>query len=417
MKGSPITKEDQSKELDILLNEIKNLNETTDDPNVLFDDMLSVIRQQFTTLDSADKGITILEQKLREYDAALAGFTGTPRRITGGYIQTGGAKDDAEDAEDAEDADDAEIDDEEYDRVFSSAMEHFHGMKGERDEVLNSIHEILDTKGDIEEAIEQAVYRKGFSLSSAVKRLSDLEGTARAKSFIRCIQTLLEIKEAQLNSFTAPTLPPGEARYVKTLETYPFLRSYTEPLLTQSKSAFAKGKKDAEKTLRHIYPYTEALMEDIEHVREKEDPCCLFYKAMLLKQPKARKLCKKAAEIPQCKKIIEDVLTKLNAIPSVDDLHFTPIELPKTFWLIADVIRPLKVDGLPITVHRPLPEFEEVLGNTDFVLSGNGTVLKGIKNLEIDVNEEMDELRKGEISIGAILFLYLYINCNQHIDA
>jgi hypothetical protein len=310
---------------------------------------------------------------------------------------------------------DEKIDEEEYDRVFTSAREHLHGMKTGRDELLASIHDILDTKGDIEEAIEQAVYRKGFSLSSAVKRLNDLEGSPRAKSFIRCIQTLLEIKEAQLNSFEAPTLPPGEARYLKTLKANPFLRSYTEPLLSLSKAAFALEKKG--KTLRHIYPYTEALMEDIELIREKEDPCCLFYKAMLLKQPKARKLCAKAADIPQCKKIIEDVLAKLNAIPSVEGLHFTPIELPKTFWLIADVIRPLKVDGLPITVHRPLPEFEEVLGDTDFVLSGKGTVLKGIKNLEIDVKEEMDELREGEISIGAILFLYLYINCNQHIDA
>jgi len=407
MQGSPITEEDQSKQLDILLNEIKNLTENTEDPNVLFNDMLSVVRAQFKSLDSADKGITVLEQKLREYDAALDLLTGTAvakgkiAAVTKGgtRVQSGGA----------------DVDDEEYDRVFTSAMEHLHGMKSGRDELLASIHEILDTKGDIEEAIEQAVYRKGFSLSSAVKRLNDLEGSARAKSFIRCIQTLLEIKEAQLNSFEAPTLPPGEARYLKTLETYPFLRSYTEPLLSLSKTAFALEKKG--KTLRHIYPYTEALMEDIELIREKEDPCCLFYKAMLAKQPKARKLCAKAADIPQCKKIIEDVLAKLNAIPSVEGLQFTPIELPKTFWLIADVIRPLKVDGLPITVHRPLPEFEEVLGDTDFVLSGKGTVLKGIKNLEIDVKEEMDELRKGEISIGAILFLYLYINCNQHIDA
>jgi len=371
------TEDTKTKALDALLNEIKNLKELDVDPNAIYDDMLGVVSAMFDTFTRTDKSIDVLEEKLKALSAL------TP--------QKGGA-----------------VDDEEYERVYSTAMEHLSRLNKN---ILETVHEILNTSGDLEDAIEQAAYRKGFSLSSAVKRFETIEG-ARAKSFLRCVQTLIEIKQEQLNTFDAPTLPPGEDRYLQTIESYPTLKTYTEPLLHLTKAEFAADKKAAEKTLRRMYPYTDALMEDIDIIREK-DPCCLFYKAMLLKVPKnARKLCKKAAAIPRCKEIVEEVLEKVSLQQEI--MHVIPIDIPKGFWPIADIIRNLKVDGLPITIHKPI--FEEVLGEKPFILVGNGTLII-VNGREIDVTEEIDEIRREEISLGSLMFLYLYIKCDKHIDA
>jgi hypothetical protein len=118
---------------------------------------------------------------------------------------------------------------------------------------------------------------------------------------------------------------------------------------------------------------------------------------------------------------VEEILTATaSASHSLGEkLVFVPVSLPKGFSLLAEAIRTNLSDipSLPITIHEKSPkEFEEVLGDTPFLLIGSGNIMTGIKNYEIDVSDNIDEIRKGEISIGTIMFLYLFIKCNEDID-
>ena len=94
--------------------------------------------------------------------------------------------------------------------------------------------------------------------------------------------------------------------------------------------------------------------------------------------------------------------------------------LPKGFSLLAEAIREglPPVPSLPITIHEQSPkEFQVVLGESPFLLLGSGTVMKGIKGYEIDVADDLPAIRKGEITVGQIMLVYLYIKCDSDIDA
>jgi hypothetical protein len=180
------------------------------------------------------------------------------------------------------------------------------------------------------------------------------------------------------------------------------------------------------KKLRRIYPYADTLIEDISEIRKSPDPCCLFYKATLVKGRKAEKLrrsCKRIVEqIPNCERLLEELLV-LGSSQSVvaKKLRFTEVSLPKGFSLLAEAIRDVgvlrDVPSLPITIHEVSPpEFQAVLGESPFLLVGSGTTMTGIKGYEIDVSDDIEAIRKGEISIGTIMFLYLYIKCDSDVD-
>jgi hypothetical protein len=159
-------------------------------------------------------------------------------------------------------------------------------------------------------------------------------------------------------------------------------------------------------------------MEDIKYIRKQPEPCNLFYKAMLLMIPSARKICKKLVDsIPRCKEVVEEVIVACQ-VPVSDGLLFKEITLPKGFWAMADGLRKIPAPTLPITIHEEVhTKYAKVLGDHPFILIGTGTVLTGVKGVEIDIAEDIEEIRKGEVSIGAVLFLYLYIMCDSHIDA
>jgi hypothetical protein len=42
-------------------------------------------------------------------------------------------------------------------------------------------------------------------------------------------------------------------------------------------------------------------------------------------------------------------------------------------------------------------------------------MLHGVRNLEIDVSDDIESIRKGEISMGSIMALYLYMQCDRFI--
>ena len=324
--------------------------------------------------------------------------------LTPAASMTGGGRSPSSSAE----AEDAEAEaEEEAERVLASATEH--SKKVPKD----TLEEIFDILGgnDIESSVETAVQRKGFSLSSTMSVLRELE-TSKNKSFLRCIETLLEIKEAQMNAYEPPPDLPPAKRYSYILSKYPSLKKYLPKDILRTGSLAELGKK-----LRRIYPYADSLIEDIKVLRKEPDPCSLFYKALLvMAPPRARKICKKLCDkVPRCKEIVEEVL--LSCQVEAKGLVYKEVSLPKGFWAMADDLRKIPVPSLPITIHEEAPkELQTVLGEHPFLLIGSGTLLTGIKDLEIDVSDEIEEIRKGEISLGAVMFLYLYIMCDSHID-
>jgi hypothetical protein len=235
------------------------------------------------------------------------------------------------------------------------------------------------------------------------------------------VQTLLEIKEEQYKAFEVPHLPAGEKRYAHTLSKYPFLKQYIpEDLFRAKKAVFDREIRSVEKKIRRVYPYTDFLLEDIDIMRKSPDPCCLFYKGVLTEVPaKARKGCKKIVDsIPKCKEMVEELLDLLSK-ETTGKLTYKEVRLPKGFSLLAEAIRsnlPKIPPTLPMTIHESPGEFAAVLGDSPFLLLGDGTILHGIKGMEIDVTDEIDDLRKGEISIAQLMFLYLFIKCDSHID-
>ena len=143
---------------------------------------------------------------------------------------------------------------------------------------------------------------------------------------------------------------------------------------------------------------------------------------MLLKGQ--RKVCKEIAEMPSAKAILEEVLTKVaeavaDADPDAEEvLTYKQIDLPSGFSAIAEAVRPLAVElPLPLTLPESSPpEFTDILGEKPFLLIGKGTTLHGIRDMEIDVTGELPNIRKNEIPVGALMFLYLCIKCDGHID-
>lgn len=254
-------------------------------------------------------------------------------------------------------------------------------------------------------------------------KLHAIEGLDKhAKSFLRCIETLLEIRSSQHDSFLPPPpLEPGEERYLYTMTKYPSLKKYIPVDIFHTKGSLH----DLEKKVRRVYPYTDTLIEDITVIRKEPDPCSLFYKGTLLQIKslnKVRKACKKLVDtIPRCEEILKEVLDTLSNAGEVKELTFKEITLPKGFSELAEGLRNIKglqnKPSYPITIHEHSPkEYEKVLGDRPFLLLGNGNMLHGIKDYEIDVSDDIDEIRKGEITMGSIMFLYLFIKCDSHID-
>jgi len=416
----PITEEEKSKHLALILDEIKNLKEYKDqDSEQVYEDMINVVSGLFNKLTGIDKKLGDLSNEF----AKVKSLNQKQQPVQKG----GSAKGDSDTDSEA----DAE---EEYERVYTTAMEHLEGIKSKetRSTLLDSVCEILGGT-DLDSSIEHAVNKKGFSLSSTLARLNsiDIPESQHTKSFIRCIQTLLEIKEHQIESFVPPSMRAGEHRYEYTMKKYPSLMKYIpKDLFTMTKTKFNADIKKIEKTLRRVYPYSDTLLEDIYIIRDTVDPCCLFYKALLVKLPNLRNRCKKIVNsIPRCKEMLEEILETLQGISGdvsasrSPGITFKEITLPKGFPLLAEAIRsnlpPMKDISLPITIVEHAGEYEEVLGDKPFVLIGEDkttTFLHGIRDLEIDVTREIDDIRKGEISIGAIMFIYLYIKCDDHID-
>jgi len=388
----PVTQEEKDAHYTQFIQELKGLKPNKGNNREIYDDMVSIVQHVFDQLDPIDKTLESTSTVFSKMDELLDSLQAK--------VQTGGGDAHA----------DADADAEEYERVYSSAMEHL----AQSGDVLEQVYDILGGT-DLESAIETAVSRKGFDLHAVVSRLHEIEGNRHVKSFLRCVETLLEIKERQYAAYTPSTLPPGKERYSHTLATYPSLKQYIPNFRSKDASC--------EKTLRRVYPYANALLEDISILRKTPDPCCMYYKGLLTKVPaKARKACKKIVDsIPRCQEIVEETLTvTVGASDFGEPLVFTPVSLPKGFSLLAEAIRTNLSDipSLPITIHEKSPkEFEEVLGDTPFLLIGSGTIITGIKNYEIDVTDNIDEIRKGEISIGALMFLYLFIKCDGDIDA
>jgi hypothetical protein len=314
----------------------------------------------------------------------------------------------------AEAEDDAE---EEYERVYSTAMSHLEEIKSKdlRKRVLETVCETLGGT-DLESSIEMAVTRKGFSVSATMNRLEDID--PKAKSFLRCVETLLEIKDRQMKAYEVPAAKPGLERYSAI--------SIPVPSVDEVKHMSKDELKAFEKKMRRVYPYTDSLLEDMHIIRKSPSPCCLFYSAMLLKGQ--RKACKEIADMPSAKAILEEVLTKVaQAVADADGdadadaeevLTYKQIDLPSGFSAIAEAVRTLDVElTLPITIHESSPpEFTDILGEKPFLLIGKGTTLHGIRDMEIDVTEELTNIRKNEIPVGALMFLYLCIKCDGHID-
>jgi hypothetical protein len=395
----PTTDEEKDARLKELLKGIEAMTQTKGDNKQIFEDMLGIVRSVFDKMKTIDKDVDTLAEMMNLDDLFPA---------QGAATQAGGGPSADADAE-------AEAE-EEYERVFTTAMGHLDGMpKGHRAEFLEAVNEVLMPGGkDLETSIGRAVERKGFSLSTTMSRLRDIDTDKHGKSFLRCVETLLELKESQMNVFEAPPDLPPKERYSYTMSKYPSLKEYLP------KDILRRGSlTDLEKKLRRIYPYTETLIEDIKAIRKTPDPCTLFYKGLCLMMPKkARTICKKLVDtVPRCKELVEEVLVACQ-VPVSEGLLFKEVTLPKGFWAIAGKLRKIPSPGLPITIHEEPPKsFQKVMGEHPFILVGTGTVLKGLKGMEIDIGDDSEEIRKGEVSIGAVLFLYLYIMCDSHIDA
>jgi hypothetical protein len=307
------------------------------------------------------------------------------------------------------DTDDTE---EEYERVYTTAMSHLEEIKPKdlRAKVLETVCDILGGT-DLETSIEMAVTRKGFSVSATMNRLEDIN--PKAKSFLRCVETLLEIKDRQMKAYEVPAAKPGLERYSAT--------SIPLPSVDEVKHMKKEELKAFEKKMRRVYPYTDSLLEDINIMRKSPSPCCLFYSAMLVKGQ--RKACKEIAEMPGAKAILEEVLTTVasasaSASGEGEGLHYKQIELPEGFAAIAEAARSLDFEPtLPITIHEASPpEFTDILGEKPFLLIGREGTLHGIRDMEIDVTGELPKIRKNEIPVGVLMFLYLCIKCDGHID-
>jgi len=345
-------------------------------------------------------GVEATEQQHKKMLDLLETFTPAASMTGGGRSPPSSSAEADADAEAEEKAEEAE-------RVLASATEH---SKKVAKDTLEEIYDILGGK-DLESSVEHAVQRKGFSLSSTMSVLRELENS-KNKSFLRCVETLLEIREAQMNAYEPPPDLSPAKRYSYILSKYPSLKEYLPKDILRRGSLADLGKK-----LRRIYPYTDSLIEDIKVLRKEPDPCSLFYKALLvMAPPRARKICKKLCEkVPRCKEIVEEVL--LSCQVEAKGLLFKEVSLPKGFWAMADDLRKIPVPSLPVTIHEEAPkDLQKVLGEHPFLLIGTGTLLTGIKDMEIDVSDEIEEIRKGEISLGAVMFLYLYIMCDSHID-
>jgi hypothetical protein len=456
--------------LEALLEEIKKLPQAkiTEEPTSIYADMLSVVQVTLQKMKSVDMGVdaVIAREKVRqdrlgvididldqvrarEWDrrdkletidnelGLLSDIEGVRQKrlevIDGdlhvlSQMQKGGGREGeafkrlnkihdalkpnaaASEKEEGEGADDAE---EEYERVYSTAMSHLEEIKSKdlRKRVLETVCETLGGT-DLESSIEMAVTRKGFSVSATMNRLEEID--PKAKSFLRCVETLLEIKDRQMKAYEVPAAKPGLERY----SSIPIPVPSVDEVKHMSKDEL----KAFEKKMRRVYPYTDSLLEDIHIIRKSPSPCCLFYSAMLLKGQ--RKACKEIADMPSAKAILEEVLTKVaEAVADAQQeqeevLTYKQIDLPSGFSAIAEAVRALDVElTLPITIHESSPpEFTDILGEKPFLLIGKGTTLHGIRDMEIDVTGELPNIRKNEIPVAALMFLYLCIKCDGHID-
>jgi hypothetical protein len=401
---NPLPENDEKKDFAFLqlIGDLKGLKPTKGDNREIYDNMLAVVKGIFDKASSIDDSISGLGDVQHKLEELIAKLLPKPAQTGGGTAAAEAAAADAE---------------EEYERVFTTAMEHAKGS------ILDDVCEVLGGT-DLDSSIEHAVSEKGFDLHATMSRLHELntEGNKHAKSFLRCVETLLEIKQDQYNTYKPPPpLAPGKERYLQTMAEYPSLEEYIPKNILKRGDLATVRKK-----LRRIYPYADTLIEDISEIRKSPDPCCLFYKATLVKGRKAEKLrrsCKRILEqIPNCERLLEELLV-LGSSQSVvaKKLRFTEVSLPKGFSLLAEAIRDVgvlrDVPSLPITIHEVSPpEFQEVLGESPFLLVGSGTTMTGIKGYEIDVSDDIEAIRKGEISIGTIMFLYLYIKCDSDVD-
>jgi hypothetical protein len=394
----PVTDEEKEEHFKALMKELKELKPKDESNRAIYDDMISVVGGIFDTIKAND-------EKLDSVKGVFATLDTLVQQLSTQKGGGGGAEADAE-AEDAE---------EEYERVYTTAMGHLQGKK----EFLDEVCELLGGT-DLDSSIEHAVRQKGFNLHATMARLHELDTTKHTKSFLRCVETLLEIKEQQYAVYDPPPpLTPGQQRYSYTMSQYPSLKQYIP------KNLRSKDLKSLEKVLRRVYPYTDTLLEDITILRKEANPCCLFYKGVLAslsarKITKVRKACKKIVDtIPNCEHLLEEVLTLVSKEEG-KGLVFKQVTLPKGFSLLAEAIREglPPVPSFPITIHEQSPkEFQVVLGESPFLLLGSGTVMKGIKGYEIDVADDLPAIRKGEITVGQIMLVYLYIKCDSDIDA
>jgi hypothetical protein len=404
----PITDEEKDAHFRSIIDELKGLKKIKGNNRDIYNDMIHVVKGVFDKLKGVDTNLSEFKGIFDQLDILIPKL-GSQKGGSGGSDSASASAETEADAEAAE---------EEYERVFSTAMGHIDGEK----DFLAEVCELLGGT-DLESSIEHAVSQKGFDLHATMARLHELNTTARTKSFLRCVETLLEIKEQQYAVYNPPPpLTPGQERYSYTMSQYPSLKQYIP------KNLRSNDLKSLGKVLRRVYPYTNTLLEDISILRKQANPCCLFYKGILAslsdkgKIKKVRNACKRIVDtIPNCEHLLEEVLTLVSKEEG-KGLVFKEVTLPKGFSLLAEAIREelrgIDIPSLPITIHEHSPkEFQVVLGEAPFLLLGSGTVMTGIQGYEIDVTDDISEIRKGEIKVGEIMLVYLYIKCDRDIDA
>ena len=404
----PLTEEEREKDFKEVIEEVKGLTKMTGNNRDIYNSIMMTLEGMFSDMGIVSTAIDESQGIVDQTDKVIDRLVAVVRERT----QAGGGRSHRDEEE--------ESDDEEYDRVMSTALGHLEGKSKEaKEEILRETNELLGGK-TLDAAIEHAVTRKGFSVGSTMSRLREMDNLdTRGKSFLRCIETLLERKERQYERFDPPPkTAPGKERYRYTLDRYPSLKKYIPKDIFRSRGSLDS----VETALRRVYPYTDTLLEDIREIRKTPDPCCLFYKAMLLEMNSAngaRESCKRIVGlIPECEKIVEEVLVLLSKEVVTEELSFKEVTLPAGFSLLAEAIRTHlheEPPSLPITIHDHSPEeFQEVLGDS-FLLIGSGTILHGLRNVEIDVSDDIDTIRKGEIAMGSIMLLYLYMQCDRFI--
>jgi hypothetical protein len=404
----PVTEEEREQDFKEVMEELRGLEKLKGSNREIYTSIMTTLHSMFSDMGTVSTAIDESEDVVNQTDTVINRLTEALEKRT----QKGGGS-----APMTEDEDD-----DEYERVLTTAMGHLEGKSTkERERILRETNELLGGK-TLDMAIEHAVTRKGFSVGSTMSGLREIDdlGT-HGKSFLRCIQTLLERKERQYERFDPPPKrAPGKERYSYIMKKYPSLRKYIPKEVFRSRGSLDS----VEAALRPVYPYTEALLEDIREIRKNPDPCCLFYKALLVEMKsakKARASCKRIVElVPECERIVEEVLVLLSKEVVTEELIFKPVTLPAGFSLLAEAIRTHlheEPPSLPITIHihSPEDEFQEILGDS-FLLIGSGTILHGLRNLEIDVSDEIDRIRRGEIAMGSILLLYLYMQCDRFIQ-